>query len=82
MLRWSPLKKSKKLQVSSRKSSSMPATSVADGIAFGIAFRFRSGAGAGARGVGGCELGALQSKSWHVPTRRQMKHQRVRQVSW
>lgn len=59
-----------------------------------IAFLLRSGLGGGPprastenerarpRGVGGCELGALQSKSWHVPTRRQMKHQRVRHVSW
>lgn len=39
------------------------------------------------RGVEGPELAALskpprQSKSEHVPTRRQTKHQRVRQLSW
>jgi len=37
---------------------------------------------AGPLGVGGAEQGALQSKSWQYPTRLQMKHQRVRQLSW
>mmetsp|Transcript_107657 Transcript_107657/g.195871 ORF Transcript_107657/g.195871 Transcript_107657/m.195871 type:complete len:152 (-) Transcript_107657:910-1365(-) len=41
-----------------------------------------SGCSASPRGVGGVEPGDRQSKSEHVPTRRQTKHQRVRQLSW
>lgn len=81
MLKRRPLKK---FAVISKNSRTIPAINAAEeDIAFLPRSVARSGPGMGPRGVGGCEppVGALQSKSWQVPTLRQMKHQRVRQVS-
>lgn len=68
------------------RSSTTPADSTAEDEIIFFTSRFAvpvgTALGGGPLGVGGWEEGALQSKSWQVPTRRQMKHHRVRQLSW